>query len=75
MSEELKGKVLQYMRDKAKVKTRLSIKDIVAGLPDEDKKEVKLAVQAMTTEGSLKYWSSGSSTYLMLPEYFPKENE
>jgi hypothetical protein len=24
-------------------------------------------------EGTLNYWSSGSTTYLMLAEFFPKE--
>ena len=31
------------------------------------------AVKVLLDEGALTYWSSGSTTYLMLAEYFPKE--
>jgi hypothetical protein len=30
-------------------------------------------VKELLDEEVLKYWSSGSSTYIMLAEYFPKE--
>jgi predicted phosphohydrolase len=31
-------------------------------------------VKELIDEGALKYWSSGSTTYLMLPEFFPESS-
>ena len=49
------------------------IKDVVKGLPDVDRHAVQEAVKELLDEEALKYWSSGSTTYLMLAEYFPKD--
>lgn len=73
MSDEIKQKIMDFMNKKAKVKKRLTVKDIVAGVPDENRREVKTAIQGLLDDGNLKIWSSGSSTYVMLPEFFPKE--
>ncbi len=74
MSAETKEKVLEFFREKSKGdKKKYYIKDVVKGLPNEDRHAVQGAVKELLDEEILKYWSSGSTTYLMLAEYFPKE--
>jgi hypothetical protein len=74
MSAETKTKVLEWFQDKSKgEKKKFYIKDVVKGLPQEDRHGIQDVVKELLDEGTLKYWSSGSTTYLMLAEYFPKE--
>ncbi len=74
MSAETKTKVLEYLQEKSKgEKKKFYVKDIVKGLPAEDRHAIQEAVKELLDEGVLKYWSSGSTTYIMLAEYFPKE--
>jgi hypothetical protein len=74
MSAETKAKVLEFFREKSKgEKKKFYIKDVVKGIPSEDRHVIQEAVKQLLDEGTLKYWSSGSTTYLMLAEYFPKE--
>lgn len=74
MSAEIKEKVLEFFREKSKgEKKKFYIKDVIKGLPNEDRHAIQEAVKELLDEGALKYWSSGSTTYLMLAEYFPKE--
>jgi hypothetical protein len=74
MSAEIKEKVLEFFREKSKgEKKKFYIKDVIKGLPAEDRHAIQEAVKELLDEGVLKYWSSGSTTYLMLAEYFPKE--
>lgn len=74
MSAETKEKVLGFFREKSKGEKKMFyIKDVVKGLPGEDRHAVQDAVKELLDESILKYWSSGSTTYLMLAEYFPKE--
>ena len=74
MSAETKTKVLGWFQEKSKgEKKKFYIKDVVKGLPSEDRHAVQEAVKELLDDETLKYWSSGSTTYLMLAEYFPKE--
>lgn len=74
MSAETKAKVLEWFQEKSKgEKKRFYLKDVVKGLPAEDRHAIQDVVKELLDEGTLKYWSSGSTTYLMLAEYFPKE--
>ena len=74
MSAETKAKVLEWFRDNSKgEKKKYYITDVVKGLPQEDRHTIQNVVKELLDEGTLKYWSSGSTTYLMLAEYFPKE--
>ncbi len=74
MSAEIKEKVLTFFREKSKGEKKMFyIKDVVKGLPGEDRHAVQDAVKVLLDEGTLRYWSSGSTTYLMLAEFFPKE--
>lgn len=74
MSAELKQKVVSFFQEKSKgEKKKFYIKDVIKGLPSEDRHAIQEAVKELIDDGTLKYWSSGSTTYLMLPEFFPKE--
>lgn len=74
MSAETKEKVLEYLREKSKGdKKKYYVKEVVKGLPNEDRHAIQEAVKELLDEGTLKYWSSGSTTYVMLAEFFPKE--
>jgi hypothetical protein len=74
MSDDLKARIIQLFQDKSKGdKKMFYIRDVVKWLPDEDRHAVQNTVQGLLDEEVLKYWSSGSSTYVILAEFFPKE--
>jgi hypothetical protein len=74
MSEDLKAKVLEAFRQKSTGDKKMYyIKDVVKWLPDEDRHAIQAVVKELLDEEVLRYWSSGSSTYLILKEFFPKE--
>lgn len=74
MSAELETRVWDLFKDKSKGdKKMFQIRDVIKWLPDEDRHAVQNAVKVLLDKEILKYWSSGSSTYVMLAEYFPKE--
>jgi hypothetical protein len=70
MSDELKKQVLDFFESKRGKKNRMTYKDVQKGMPDADKRAIKVALGDMTTDGTLKYWSSGSTTYIMLPDLY-----
>ncbi|HNV55878.1 MAG TPA: dissimilatory sulfite reductase D family protein [Smithellaceae bacterium] len=74
MSDDIKTKVTELFREKSKGdKKMFYIRDVTKWLPNEDRHAIQNAVKELLDEEVLKYWSSGSSTYIMLAEYFPKE--
>lgn len=74
MSDELKLKVIELFQQKSKGdKKMFYIRDVTKWLPDADRHAVQNAVKELLDEEKLTYWSSGSSTYIMLTELFPKE--
>jgi hypothetical protein len=74
MSEDLKKHIVELFHEKSKGdKKMFYIRDVTKWLPDEDRHAVQNAVKELLDEEVLKYWSSGSSTYLILAEFFPKE--
>jgi len=74
MSDDLKARITELIKEKSKGdKKMFYVRDVVKWLPDEDRHAVQNTVQALLDEEVLKYWSSGSSTYVMLAEFFPKE--
>lgn len=68
MSEELKQAVLDFFnKNSAKGKKKMYIKDVTKGLGDKfERREVKKKVQELLDSDVLAYWSSGSTTYVML---------
>ena len=74
MSDDLKSRITELFREKSKGdKKMFYIRDVTKWLPAEDRHAVQNAVKELLDEEVLKYWSSGSSTYLILTEFFPKE--
>lgn len=74
MSDDLKTKILEAFRQKSMGDKKMYyIKDVVKWFPDEDRHAIQTAVKELLDADLLRYWSSGSSTYLMLAECFPKE--
>lgn len=74
MSDNLKAKVAELFREKSKGdKKMFYIRDVTKWLPGEDRHAIQNVVKELLDEEVLKYWSSGSSTYIMLSEFFPKE--
>lgn len=74
MSDDLKSRITELFREKSKGdKKMFYIRDVMKWLPEEDRHVVQNAVKELLDEEVLKYWSSGSSTYLILTEFFPKE--
>ena len=71
-NEELKQALLDFMKkSSSKGKKKLYAKDLAKGVADNfDRREAKKMIQEMLTNGDLSYWSSGSTTYVMLPEDF-----
>ena len=70
MSEEMQKKILDFFESKRGKKNRMTYKDVQKGMPDADKREIKVELGNLATVGTLKYWSSGSTTYLMLPDLY-----
>ncbi|HNZ31165.1 MAG TPA: dissimilatory sulfite reductase D family protein [Smithellaceae bacterium] len=74
MNDDLKSRIADLFREKSKGdKKMFYIRDVTKWLPSEDRHTVQNAVKELLDEEVLKYWSSGSTTYIMLTEYFPKE--
>ena len=73
-NEELQQKVIDWFtRNSHEGRTRFYLKDVVKGLIDEyEKREIQKAVNDCTVTGKLMYFSTGSSTMLVLSENFPK---
>ena len=72
--EELQQKVVEWFQKNSKEgKTRFYMKDVVKALVGEyEKRDIQKAIQDCTEVGTIMYWSSGSTTMLVLPENFPK---
>jgi len=71
MSDEVRRAVLELMeKSSAKGKKKLYPKDITKALEPLSRAEVKAAIQELLDAGDLCYWSSGSTTYVMLKKDF-----
>ena len=74
MDDVLKAKVLEAFRQKSTAdKKMFYIRDVVKWLPEEDRHAIQNVVKELIAEDVLKYWSSGSTTYIVLAEHYPKQ--
>ena len=74
MSEDLKTRVLSMLQDKScGDKKMFYVRDITRWFPGEDRHAVQNVLKELIDQELLRYWSSGSTTYIMMTEYFPKE--
>jgi hypothetical protein len=64
--DEIKKLILETLQGKSKSKSKFYLKDFYAMVPDKKPREVKNIVNKMVQEGTLEYWSSGSTTLIGL---------
>ena len=64
--EEIKKLIVETLEQKSKTKSKFYLKDFYAMVPDKKPREVKNLVNKMVQEGTLEYWSSGSTTLIGL---------
>lgn len=69
--EELKQLILEWFEGHSRegTKTKFYLKDVVKGLPEHPKPEVNKAVFECIDEGTLMWFSTGSTSMLVLPKY------
>ena len=65
-TQEEKDLILEILKKKSGGKTKFYLKDFNKMFPDKRPREVKKIVNEMVTEGTLEYWSSGSTTLIGL---------
>jgi hypothetical protein len=74
MSEDLKARVAEMFREKScGDKKMFYVRDITRWFPGEDRHAIQNILKELLDKEVLRYWSSGSTTYIMLSEHFPKE--
>jgi len=66
MDEEAAKTLIVETLKKKKGKSKFYLKDFYKMLPDEKARAVKNLVNKMVGEGTLEYWSSGSTTLIGL---------
>ncbi len=73
-NEELKQKIIEWFKKTSREgKTKFYMKDVVKALSGEyEKRDIQKAINDCTVDESLMYFSTGSTTMLVLPENFPK---
>jgi len=64
--EEAKKIIVDNLEKKSKTKSKFYLKDFYAMLPDMKTRDCKNLVNKMVKEGTLEYWSSGSTTLIGL---------
>ena len=74
MSEDLKMNIAKTFQEKScGDKKMFYVRDITRWFPGEDRHTIQNLLKELIDEDILRYWSSGSTTYIMMAEYFPKE--
>ena len=66
MDEEAARKTIVETLTKKKGKSKFYLKDFYKMFPDEKSRTIKNIVNKMVGEGTLEYWSSGSTTLIGL---------
>lgn len=72
---EIQTAIIEWFKGKSSGgKTKYYVKDIVKAMVEQGfvKKDVQKGITECIKAETLMYWSSGSSTMLVLPENFPK---
>jgi hypothetical protein len=64
--EEAKETIIQFLKSKTGAKSKFYLKDFYSLLKEMPRREVNNIVNEMVREGTLEYWSSGSTTLLGL---------
>lgn len=67
LPDNAKEMILEEIKKKSKSKSKFYFNDISKMFPEESPRAVKKVVNEMVKEGSLEYWSSGSTTMYGIP--------
>ena len=70
-NEEIKQKILEWFESHSRegTKTRFYVKDVVKALPQYEKRDVQKSVNACIEDETLMWFSTGSTSMLVLPQY------
>ena len=70
-NEELKQKILEWFNKTSRegVKTRFYLKDVVNALSEYEKRDIKKAVNECILDESLMWFSTGSTSLLVLQQF------
>ena len=70
-NEEIKQKILEWFNKTSREgsKTRFYMKDVVKALTEYEKRDVQKAVHACIEDETLMWFSTGSTSMLVLPQY------
>jgi len=73
-NEELKQKIVEWFKNTSREgKTKFYLKDVVKAFSDQyEKRDIQRAASDCVADGALMYFSTGSTTMLVLTENFPK---
>ena len=74
MADDQKQAIIDYIKSK-KGKSKHYFNDLCKAIPDMKMRAVKKIVNEMITEGTLSYWSSGSTTMYMLSDQEARAKE
>jgi len=61
-----KKAIVEFLKKKSKSKSKFYLKDFYEVIPTEKVRDVKNLVNEMVKDGTLEYWSSGSTTLIGL---------
>lgn len=69
-NEEMKHEILDWFENSSRAgKTKFYLKDVVKALPQYEKHDVQKSVNACIEEGTLMWFSTGSTNMLVLPRF------
>jgi len=59
--------VVEFIKSKAKTKSKFYFNDLAALFPEMKMRDAKKIINQLVSDGVLEYWSSGSTTMYGLP--------
>ena len=75
MSEDLKASVVETFREKSRGDKKMYyVRDVTRWFPAEERHTIQNVIKELIDDEVLRYWSSGSTTFVMLAEFFPQED-
>ena len=70
-NEELKKTILEWFEEHSRegAKTKFYLKDVVKAFPEHDKRTVQKAAFECIEDGTLMWFSTGSTNFIVLSRY------
>ena len=69
---ELKDKIIEWFESKKEKQQKMYVSAVTKQFADIKKRDVKTALKELVDDERLAYWSSGSTTYVMLKSIYDK---